>query len=77
MKGRKYTPKDSKLIINGKALSTIDTFYLQTRIRYCQTVNCANRKFGETECNMKEIGIKDGKCGSLIKVERDDIRLVK
>lgn len=51
----------------------VDRFFLQTRINYCSTVNCANRKQMEFECNLKEIEVKEGKCASLIVAKRSDI----
>ncbi len=58
---------------NGNLKVEVDKFFLQTRINYCTTVNCANRKDMECECNLKEIEVRDGKCASLIIAKRNDI----
>jgi len=55
----------------------VDDFFTQSRVNYCNTVNCANRKNMEIECNLKEIFIEDGKCHSMIKQDRNDIIPIK
>ncbi|MCK5601791.1 hypothetical protein KAR91_07985 [Candidatus Pacearchaeota archaeon] len=51
----------------------VDRFLTQTRISVCSTINCANRKNNEFECNLKEIMIEEGRCISIIEQKRDDI----
>lgn len=51
-------------------------YFTQTRLKTCFTVNCANRKLREFECNLKEIDIRDGSCLSLVEQERDDVVII-
>lgn len=57
----------------GDLKVTVDKFFTQTRIAFCSTQNCANRKDMKLECNFKDIEIQEGKCSSFVGQERTDI----
>lgn len=57
----------------GNLKVEVNEFFTQTRLCFCSTKDCVNRKDMRLECNLKHIEIRDGKCNSLIEKKRSDI----